>query len=113
VIGRTKLTNIELPDGIKPPNSHVALNVITDADGHELQILRDNMPFGTIGDGEFGTYFIGYAASPAVTERMLENMFIGDPPGNYDRVLDFSTPVTGTLFFVPTSDFLEDPPDLP
>jgi len=42
---------------------------------------------------------------------MLENMFIGNPPGNYDRILDFSRAVTGTLFFVPTASFLEDVSD--
>ena len=66
------------------------------------------MPFGEIGKGEFGTYFIGYARSPTRTERMLDNMFVGNPPGNYDRLLDFSRAVTGTLFFVPTSTFLDD-----
>jgi putative iron-dependent peroxidase len=71
------------------------------------------MPFGTVGSGEFGTYFIGYSRNPSVTEKMLENMFLGDPPGNYDRILDFSRAVTGTLFFVPTADFLEDPPPQP
>jgi putative iron-dependent peroxidase len=113
VIGRTKLSNIELDDAVKPDNSHVALTTITDPDGTERQILRDNMPFGTVGRSEFGTYFIGYARTPAVTEKMLENMFLGDPPGNYDRILDFSTPVTGTLFFVPAADFLDDLPDPP
>jgi len=113
VVGRTKLTNIELPDDVKPANSHVALNVIEDENGQELKIVRDNMPFGRIGEGEFGTYFIGYSATPAVTERMLTNMFIGDPPGNHDRILDFSTAVTGSLFFVPTADFLDDPPPGP
>jgi len=113
VIGRRKLDDIELPDEIKPADSHVALNTITDADGTERQIVRDNMPFGTVGTGEFGTYFIGYAATPDVIEQMLRNMFIGDPPGNYDRILDFSTAVTGNLFFVPTADFLEDPPARP
>ena len=44
---------------------------------------------------------------------MLRNMFIGDPPGNTDRILDFSTAVTGGLFFAPTVDFLDDPPPLP
>jgi putative iron-dependent peroxidase len=110
IVGRTKLENIELDDAVRPSNSHVALTTITDADGTERRILRDNMPFGNVGRGEFGTYFIGYARTPAVTEKMLENMFIGDPPGNHDRILDFSTPVTGTLFFVPTADFLEDLP---
>ena len=83
---------------------------IEDENGEEQQIVRYNMPFGRVGIREFGTYFIGYARSPAVTERMLTNMFVGSPPGTTDRILDFSTPVTGTLFFVPTSDFLDDPP---
>jgi len=109
VVGREKLSDIELPDAAKPSNSHVALNTITDEDGNQRQIVRDNMPFGAIGTAEFGTYFIGYAADPGVIEQMLENMFIGDPPGNHDRILDFSTAVTGCLFFVPTADFLDDP----
>ena len=78
-----------------------------------IQILRDNMPFGHVGSAEMGTYFIGYSASPTVTEQMLTNMFIGNPVGNYDRILDFSTAVTGINFFVPTADFLDDPPDAP
>ncbi|MDG4665534.1 Dyp-type peroxidase [Mycobacterium sp. 236(2023)] len=110
VIGRTKLEDIELDDDVKPANSHVALNTIEDEDGNELAIMRANMPFGTLGTGESGTYYIAYAADPAVTERMLTNMFIGDPPGNTDRILDFSTAKTGTMFFVPTIDFLDDPP---
>jgi putative iron-dependent peroxidase len=113
VIGRTKLSNVELPDDVKPSNSHVALNTIELEGGGQLQILRDNMPFGSVGDGTFGTYYIAYSSSPAVTELMLEHMFIGDPPGNTDRILDFSRPVTGTLFFVPTTDFLENPPPSP
>jgi porphyrinogen peroxidase len=112
VIGRTKLDDIELADDVKPANSHVALNVIEDDDGTELKIVRHNMPFGEIGKGEFGTYFIGYSRTAAVTEQMLRNMFIGDPPGNTDRILDFSTAVTGTKFFTPTVDFLDGPPPL-
>ncbi|MGW0159592.1 Dyp-type peroxidase [Mycobacterium sp. NPDC003323] len=113
VIGRTKFDDIEMDDDVKPSNSHIALNVITDANGNELKIVRRNMPYGTVGTGEFGTYFIGYSRTPAVTEQMLTNMFIGDPPGNTDRILDFSTAVTGAMFFVPTIDFLDDPPPLP
>ena len=113
VIGRTKLSNVEMDDDVKPSNSHVALNTIVESDGTQRQILRENMPFGSLGAGEFGTYFIGYAATPSVTELMLRHMFLGDPPGNYDRILDFSTAVTGGLFFVPTADFLDDPPALP
>ena len=81
VIGRAKLSNVEMDDDVKPSNSHVALNTIIDPDGTQRQILRENMPFGSLGDGEFGTYFIGYAATPSVTELMLQRMFLGDPPG--------------------------------
>ena len=110
VIGRTKLADIELPDDVKPTNSHVALTVIEEADGTERKIVRDNMPFGKVGAGEFGTYFIGYANHPDVIELMLTNMFVGKPPGNYDRILDFSTALTGNLFFVPTVELLDDGP---
>ena len=82
--------------------------------GREIKIVRDNMPFGRPGYGEFGTYFIGYSRSPRTIEQMLENMFIGRPPGNYDRILDFSTAVTGNLFFIPTATFLDSvSPDQP
>ena len=113
VIGRYKLSDIEMADDVKPANSHVALNTISEPDGTERQILRANMPFGEVGRGEFGTYYIAYAATPGVTELMLTHMFIGDPPGNYDRILDFSTAVTGSLYFAPSADFLDDPPDPP
>ena len=106
IVGRRKLSDIEIEDEDKAPYAH---NVLTSVDegGRELKIVRDNMPFGRVGEGEFGTYFIGYARSPARIERMLENMFVGAPPGNYDRLLDFSRAVTGTLFFVPSPTFLE------
>jgi putative iron-dependent peroxidase len=112
-IGRYKLSDIEMPDDVKPANSHVALNTIEEPDGTQRQILRANMPFGELGRGEFGTYYIAYAATPGVTEQMLTHMFIGDPPGNYDRILDFSTPVTGSLYFAPPAGFLDDLPDPP
>lgn len=113
VIGRTKLANMELPDDVKPEDSHVARTTIVDEDGTERQIVRHNMAFGSPGRGEFGTYFIGYSRTPEVTERMLDRMFLGDPPGLTDRILDFSTAVTGGLFFVPSADFLDDLPDPP
>ncbi len=106
IIGRTKLSDIELDDKIKPTSAHNALTTITE-NGTELKILRDNMPFGNAVAGEFGTYFIGYCRTPRVTEQMIENMFVGRPPGNYDRLLDFSRAVTGTLFFAPSASFLE------
>jgi porphyrinogen peroxidase len=111
-VGREKLSDIELPDEQKAGGAHTALTSIEDEDGTELQILRDNMPFGSVsggdgGAGEYGTYFIGYTRNPAVIERMLRNMFVGDPPGTTDLLLEVSTAATGSLFFVPTVDQLE------
>jgi putative iron-dependent peroxidase len=107
IIGRTKLSDIELDDSVKPTSSHSSLTTIVE-NGKEIKILRDNMPFGRPGHAEFGTYFIGYSRSPRTIEQMLENMFIGRPPGNYDRLLDFSRAVTGSLFFVPSATFLDN-----
>lgn len=107
IIGRHKLSDIEQLDAQKKPYAH---NVLTNIEenGEQLQIVRDNMPFGEVGKGEFGTYFIGFACSPSRIEKMLENMFVGNPPGTYDHILDFSRAVTGCLFFVPTVTFLDD-----
>lgn len=107
IIGRKKMTNIELDAEVKPTCSHSSLTTLEE-NGEEIKILRDNMPFGKPGMGEFGTYFIGYARSPAPIEQMLENMFVGRPAGNYDRLLDYSRPVTGSLFFVPSATLLEE-----
>jgi porphyrinogen peroxidase len=112
IIGRKKLSDIELDDAVKPTNAHSALTVIEE-NGKEVKILRDNMPFGRASEGEFGTYFIGYSRTPRTIEQMLENMFVGRPPGNYDRLLDFSRAVTGNLFFVPSATFLDDVTDVP
>src|SRR6267142_1391616 len=107
IIGRTKLSDIELEDAVKPAYAHNALAKVV-VDGKEIKIIRDNMPFGRAAEKEFGTYFIGYARSPRTIEQMLENMFVGQPPGNYDRLLDFSVAKTGNLFFVPSATFLEN-----
>jgi porphyrinogen peroxidase len=104
VFGRYKSNDIEMQDNIKPSNSHIALANV----GDEFKIIRDNMPFGNISTNEMGTYFIAYASTFSTVKKMLNNMFIGSPTGNYDRLLYFSTPKTGTLFFVPTFDMLDD-----
>ncbi|CAG9170856.1 Dye-decolorizing peroxidase YfeX [Cupriavidus laharis] len=106
IIGRSKLSDIELDEAVKPSWSHSSLTTLVE-EGEEVKILRDNMPFGQPGKGEFGAFFIGYARSPAPIEQMVENMFVGRPPGNYDKLLDFSRAVTGSLFFLPSADLLE------
>ena len=109
-MGRTKLDDVEFADEDKAPDAHLTLNVIEDDGGDQLQIMRFNMPFGRAGSGEFGTYYVAYAATPAVTEQMLDNMFLGKGTATHDRLLDFSTALTGNLYFIPSADFLDDPP---
>lgn len=106
IIGRTKVDNIELDDDAAARKSHKSLATIVDAQGAEHDILRDNMPFGSPGRREFGTYFIGYSRRLWVIEKMLERMFVGEPAGAYDQLLDFSTARTGTTFFAPSRSTL-------
>jgi porphyrinogen peroxidase len=106
IVGRTKIDNIELDDDVAPRKSHKTLATIVDEEGNEHDILRDNMPFGRPGHGEFGTYFIGYTRYLWVIEKMLARMFVGEPKGAYDRLLDFSTAQTGTSFFAPSRSTL-------
>jgi len=108
VIGRTKHSDVELDE--KPGNSHVAVNQVEDEDGNGLEIVRNNLAFGDA-LGKQGTFFISYARDPRVTELMLRRMFIGEPEGNTDRILEFSEALTGCNFFAPPRVFLDNAAD--
>ncbi|MDH2413862.1 Dyp-type peroxidase [Nocardioides sp. CER19] len=108
IMGRSKADNVELDDAPTGQKAHKTLATVIDENGEEHDILRDNMPFGSPASGEVGTYFIAYARNLWVVEQMLTRMFVGDPPGMHDRLLDFSTAVTGSTFFVPPVDVLSD-----
>ncbi|CAF3490917.1 hypothetical protein SNK03_005434 [Fusarium graminearum] len=113
IIGRTKVENMELDDAAEGKQAaHKTLASITDGNGNEVDIVRDNMPFGSPASDEFGTYFIGYSSKLWVIEKMLERMFVGSPPGMHDRILDYSTPVTGCTFFAPSADMLDSLADV-
>lgn len=111
IIGRRKLDDVELDDSPSGQKAHKTLATIVDDHGEEHDIVRDNMPFGRPGHGEFGTYFLGQSRELWVIEKMLRRMFIGDPEGIHDRLLDFSTPLTGTTFFAPSASFLKALPE--
>ncbi|CEJ92594.1 hypothetical protein VHEMI08237 [[Torrubiella] hemipterigena] len=108
VIGRAKFDNIELSDApASQQKAHKTLATVVNKYGEECEILRDNMPFGNPGQRVFGTYFIGYCKDLWVIEKMLERMFIGDPPGKYDKILDYSKAVTGAIFYAPPARVLQ------
>jgi putative iron-dependent peroxidase len=108
VIGRHKYDDRELSDEEKPENAHNVVTNISSPEGKELKIVRANLAFANPSKGEYGTYFIGYAATFSTTKKMLENMFIGDPPGTSDLLLEYSRAISGALFFVPSRDLLAD-----
>lgn len=103
-VGRTKADDIELDDEVKPPSAHIA-RVVIEEDGGELEILRHSLPYGTT--AEHGLYFVAYCRNPAPFRRMLERMVRRDGDGHYDRLLDFTRPVTGASFFTPSVEFLQ------
>lgn len=100
-IGRHKFNDRELDDDEKLPNAH---NVASkdEEGGVEHKIVRMNVPYSEPAKDIKGTYFIGYSKDFSITNRMLTNMFTKS-----DRLLDFSTPITGNLFFIPSKDTLE------
>lgn len=100
-IGRHKFSDRELEDDEKLPNAH---NVVSKdmKDDVEHKIVRMNVPFSEPAENKTGTYFIAYTKDFAITNRMLEGMFTKS-----DRLLDFSTPISGTLFFIPSKTTLE------
>ena len=105
IIGRTKLSDIELDDTVKPTSAHNALTTIKE-NGERVKssatTCRSASPArASLAPTSSATPFAAGHRADA------ENMFVGRPPGNYDRLLDFSRAVTGTLFFVPSATFLE------
>ncbi|MFN8020360.1 MAG: Dyp-type peroxidase [Acidimicrobiales bacterium] len=104
VIGRTKADSVELDDDAKPPTAHIARVVIEDDDGDELEIWRRSVPYGTV--DEHGLHFVAFSADPSRFERMLRRMYGLDGDGLRDRLTDFSRPVSGAAWFVPSLEAL-------
>jgi putative iron-dependent peroxidase len=105
VIGRHKADSVELPDDVKPPTAHIA-RVVIEEGGEELEILRRSVPYASL--VEEGLHFVAFAADPATFEKMLRRMFEPDDQATHDHLTDFSTPVTGSAWFVPSLQQLDE-----
>ena len=104
VIGRSKPDSIELDDDVKPPDAHIARVVIEDESGEELEIYRRSTPFGTVRG--HGLYFFAFSADLERLDRMLARMFGTSGDGLHDRLTEFSTPSSGSYYFVPSLESL-------
>jgi putative iron-dependent peroxidase len=104
VIGRSKPDSVELSDEVKPRTAHIA-RVVIEENGEELQIVRYSFPYGTV--IEAGLMFIAYARDLATPQKMLSRMVGAAGDGVHDHLLDFTRPVSGAHFFVPSVDLLE------
>lgn len=105
VIGRTKPDSIEFDDDAKPANAHIARVEIADENGDELPIFRRSTPYGTV--AKHGLYFVAFSADLARFDRMLANMFGTAGDGVHDRLVDFTSPETGSYYFAPSLEALD------
>ncbi len=104
VIGRTKPDSVELDDDTKPDSAHIARVVIEDDSGGELEIYRRSVPYGTA--LEHGLMFVAFTNDMSRIIRMLERMFGLTTDGLHDRLTEFSEPVIGATYFVPSIETL-------
>ena len=104
IVGRTKPDSIELPDDEKPPTAHIS-RVVIEEDGKELEIVRHSMPYQSL-FGENGLVFVAYTCDLDVIEKMLTRMFGQSGDGLHDHMMEYTTPVSGAMFFVPSLEVL-------
>lgn len=101
VIGRTKLDSQELDE--VPPLSHVG-RVDLKENGKGLKIMRHSLPYG-LASGEHGLYFLAFSKRLYHIDKQLRSMF-GELDGKTDRLLGFTTPVSGSYYFAPSLEKL-------
>ena len=103
VIGRTKAASIELGADRKPPTAHIS-RVVIEENGEELEIVRHSMPYFKV-KGSKGLVFVAYTKDLDIIEKMLSRMF-GKADDLHDSLLEYTTPITGAMFFTPSKEIL-------
>ncbi len=105
IIGRTKPDSIEFSDADKPPTAHIS-RVVIEENGEELQIVRYSFPYGTV--NKAGLMFIAYTRDLEIPHKMLRRMMGVAGDGLHDRLMEFTRPVSGAHFFVPSVEMLSE-----
>ena len=103
IIGRTKEDSIELEGEAMPNNSHVS-SVDLKVDGEAMKIYRRSYPFANTSDK--GLFFLGFSKSIQRFDVQLKSMLGLSDDGISDRLMDFSTPETGSYYFAPSENEL-------
>ena len=103
VVGRTKAEDIELEGDAMPPDSHVSRTDVTE-DGVALKIYRRSAPYGNV--QEHGLYFVGFACDPHRFDVQLRRMYGLAGDGLSDRLIHYTTAITGAYWFAPGADAL-------
>jgi putative iron-dependent peroxidase len=106
VFGRTKADSVELGEGAKPATAHIARMEVDGDDGDELEIWRRSTPYGSV--AELGLYFLAFSADQARFDAMLARMYGLSGDGIRDHLLDFTVPVSGSFYFAPSLDVLDE-----
>ncbi|MDA4134125.1 MAG: Dyp-type peroxidase [Thaumarchaeota archaeon] len=105
VYGRSKSDSVEMSDERKPLDAHIARASVVD-DGGEAEIFRRSVPWGTV--QEQGLYFLAFSADQSRFDRMLSRIFGTAGDGLHDHLTDFTHPVSGSYYFAPSLDALND-----
>lgn len=105
VFGRSKPDSVEMQPDRKPKTAHIARAEVSE-DGVELKIYRRSFPYG--GVRQHGLYFLAFACDQRRFDAILKNMYglVGD--GLHDRLLDFTQAVTGSYWFAPSQETLDN-----
>lgn len=104
VFGRTKPDSVALPADVRPGDSHITRAEIHDAQGRERPVYRRSTPFGTV--AERGLFFLAFSAERDRFDQMLASMYGTGGREQRDRLLDFSTAVSGSYYFAPSLEAL-------
>ena len=105
VFGRTKLDSTELEGDDKPATAHISRVEVDDEDGEELKVYRRSVPWAT-GTTQ-GLHFVSFGRDVARFDVQLRHQYGLVDDGLTDRLLEFTTPLTGSFWFCPSVDDLD------
>lgn len=89
----------------KPADSHIARAEVADESGEELMVYRRSVPWATA--GEQGLMFVSFGADTLRHDMQMRQMYGMVDDAIVDRLLDFTTPDTGSFWRCPSVEDLD------